>query len=110
MNSHWLDFTLCLTVYSGVLFYFIEKSGNDDMSMGEAIWWGVRCFSKKHSFTSLRTSRNPEQNTGTVLFMPQFYHDDGQDSLGSSSLIDLIAFAIPAGIISSRFAIIAKRA
>ena len=59
-------FTLCLTVYSGVLFYFIEKSGNDDMSMGKAIWWGVRCFSKKHSFKILTQNFTQSgTNTGT---------------------------------------------
>ena len=83
-------FTLCLTVYSGVLFYFVEKTGNEDMSMGEAIWWGVQ------TITSLGYgSVLPQTTTGKILS-------------GFVALIGLIAFAIPAGIISSRFAIIAR--
>jgi len=83
-------FTLCLTVYSGVLFYFVEKSGNDDMSMGTAIWWGVQ------TITSLGYgSVLPQTVTGKILS-------------GFVALVGLIAFAIPAGIISSRFAIIAR--
>ena len=58
--------------------------------MGEAIWWGVQ------TITSLGYgSVLPQTTTGKILS-------------GFVALIGLIAFAIPAGIISSRFAIIAR--
>lgn len=83
-------FTLCLTIYSGVIFYFLEKTGNDDMSMGLAIWWGVQTITSLGYGTVL-----PKTTAGKILS-------------GVLALFGLIAFAIPAGIISSRFAIIAS--
>ena len=83
-------FTICLTVYCGVIYYFVEKTVDDDMKMGTAIWWGVQ------TVTSLGYGTvTPQSVVGKVLS-------------GALALVGLIAFAIPAGIISSRFAIIAE--
>eukprot|EP00939_MAST-03C_sp_MAST-3C-sp1_P002824 g2824.t1 len=82
-------FTICLTVYCGVIFYFVEKAEDADMEMGTAIWWGVQTITSLGYGTVL-----PKTVVGKILS-------------GVLALLGLIAFAIPAGIISSRFTLIA---
>lgn len=83
-------FTLCLVIYSGVLFYFIEHPGDHDIQMGSSIWWAVQ------TVTSLGYGTELPQTAG------------GKFLSGIMALVGLVAFAIPAGIISSRFALLAS--